>query len=147
MTVVRFEQTSVEIAVGRPDLARAIEQGISAAIRALTSPPEFPVVRLRTRRRLAAVNVLGKIAIVRVTEQGLRRLPALVEEIRAQGALGVQLVWDGETPPRERAEAAIFRVLEAARATKSGPPVMLAAESAPVLALRVAIAARTESAT
>lgn len=141
--MIPFARTHIELAVSHPDLARAIEQGIQAAIGDFVAPPRYPVVRLRTRRRLAELGALGgRIAIVRVTERGLRRLPALVEAIRAEGPLGVQLVWDGETPPRALAEPAIFRVLEAARATKGGPPVVLAAESTPVLALRTAIADR-----
>lgn len=150
MSMVRFEETGVEIAVESPALAKALEHAIEAALRDVPAPPRYPVVRLRTFRRLAALGssepgarIEGKIAVVRVTGPGLRRLPALVEAIRAAGALGVQLVWDGLAPPRERAEGPIFRVLEQARATKAGPPVMLAAERTPVLALRTAIAVRS----
>lgn len=143
MTQVRFEKTAISVAVADPDLARLLAGRIEDALRELPRPPRYPAVSLRTFRRLAALDVAGRIAIVRVTERGLRRLPALVQAIREKGALGVQLVWDGRTPTRARAEATVFRVLEAARATKGGPPVVLAATRVPVLALREVIAARS----
>lgn len=149
MSVVRFERAEIAIAVKDPALARAIESAIASVVRDFPAPPRYPIVKLRTFRRLAALaeadRLAGRLAIVRVTERGLRRLPALVEALRARAVRGVQLVWDGETPPRARAEATVFRVLEAARATKSGPPVVLAASPAPALALRALVAARGQA--
>jgi hypothetical protein len=142
MSIVRFERAEVEIVVANPQLASAISGGIRRAITDFAAPPEYPVISLRTFRRLETAEVTGKLVVVRVTERGLRRLPSLVDAIRARGALGVQLVWDGEEPPRGRAEPTIFRVLETARATKSAPPVVVAASRRPSLALRALIRSR-----
>lgn len=145
MSIVRYEHAVIEIAIGQRALAEAVSQGIRAAIGNFARPPRYPSIRLRTFRRLEAVDVAGKIVLVRVTERGLRRLPALVEAIRARGALGVQLIWDGEAPPRDRAEPIVFRILEAARATKHQPPVVIAPDLKPVLALRALIVARSQA--
>jgi hypothetical protein len=142
MSIVRFERAQVEIVVADPLLATSISQGMQRAITDFARPPEYPVLRLRTFRRLETVDVSVKIAVVLVTERGLRRLPSLVDAIRARGALGVQLVWNGEEPTRDRAEATIFRILETARATKSAPPVVIAASRRPTLALRALIRSR-----
>lgn len=146
MSEIAFREARIELSVSNPTLAAVIEKAIRATVGEVPEPPRYPITRLRTFRRLASLmtenRLAGRIAIVRVTEPGLRRLPALVEELRAKGALGVQLVWDGQAPAREVAEPTVFAILEKARATKSGVPVMLAAERMPVLALRTAIATK-----
>jgi hypothetical protein len=143
MTVLRFEQAQVEIVVANRELATSISQAIQEAMNDFVRPPKYPTVRLRTFRRLETLDVKGHIAIVRVTDRGLRRLPKLVEEIRGRGALGVQLLWDGESPPRDRAEPTIFQVLEAARSTKHLPPVVVASSHRSPLTLRALIRSQT----
>lgn len=142
---IRVDHAVIEVAIGNRALANAISQKIQAAISSFGPPPRYPHVRLRTFRRLDTIDVTGKIALVLVTPQNLRRLPSLVDAIRERGALGVQLIWDGEIPARDLAEATIFRILETARATKGKPPVVVAAERSPVRALRALIAARSPS--
>jgi hypothetical protein len=75
-----------------------------------------------------------------VTERNARRLPGLVEAIRAAGALGLQLVWEGEAPSRARVEQHVFLALEKARATPGGPPVVLSRSADPTVALRRMVA-------
>ncbi len=142
MTLLALGTASVEVQVQGQELARALASAITVAVEttAIPSALEVPlrIVRLRTRRRFDALGpdaIAGAVAVVRVTEGNARRLPALVEAIRAAGALGVQLLWDGESPPRAKVEQPVFAVLEQARATRSGPPVFLArtGELAPVL--------------
>src|SRR4051812_1629985 len=59
---LRYEQASVEIAVADRELAAAIEEGIRAAIGNFAVPPEYPIVWIRTKRRLAALGALtGRI--------------------------------------------------------------------------------------
>jgi hypothetical protein len=142
---------AVQISVREPALARRLERAIASARRvaqraaraAAASTAEVPVVRLRTRRRLEALGpeaVAGALVVVRVTERGAPRVPALVADVRAQGAAGVQLVWDGVVPSRERAERHVFAALEAARATPKGPPVVVARIEEPAFVLRVLVA-------
>jgi hypothetical protein len=102
------------------------------------------VVRLRSRRSIARdpARLAGAIAVVPVTARNARHLVALVDAARAAGAVGVQLAWDGGTPPRADAERHVFAALERARATPGEPPVVLAAGEAPVSALHVLIAHR-----
>jgi hypothetical protein len=88
----------------------------------------------------------GRIVILQVTETNARHLPELVEAARGAGALGVQLVWNGIAPTRERVERHVFAVLERARATPGGCPVVLARESEPALALRILTEQRTKRA-
>jgi len=145
----------VEVNVRDPGLARRLVRVIAAARRAAQAAARaavvgtrgLPVVRLRTRPRLEALGrdaVAGAIVVARVTERGARHLPALVAALRDLGVAGVQLVWDGEDPPRERVEGHVFAVLEAARATPKGPPVVVARAREPVFALRASIAKRRE---
>ena len=141
----RFAATvriSVEDATLRAELDRAISDALRAAIS--TDIEDDPrVVRLRTKKRferLGAEGVTRAIVVVRVTESNARRLPDLVERIRAAGALGVQLVWDGESPQRAHVERHVFAVLEQARATPGGPPVVVATAEEPAFSLRVLIA-------
>lgn len=129
------------------DLAAAVETAVNdaRAVLAAALPGDLPVVHLRTRKRLEALGaqgVAGAVVVMRVTERGAARLPDLVEAVRAGGPLGVQLVWDGEQPERTRVERHVFAVLERARATPAGPPVVLARTAVPVEALRNLIANR-----
>lgn len=149
------EGVPVEVAVRDAELARRLERAIAIARRAaqraaratVSGTAGLPVVRLRTRRRLEALGpdaVAGALVVVRVTERGAPRVPALVAELRAQGVAGVQLVWDGVVPSRERAERHVFAALEAARAAPKGPPVLVARSEEPAFVLRALAAKRRE---
>jgi hypothetical protein len=137
----------VRVAVANRTVARALERAMAGAMRAAErmTPITARVVRLRTRKRLERLGtegIAGAIAVVTVRERNVRRLPALVAQIRAAGPLGVQLVWDGHEPARAMVEQHVFRVLEDARSTPGGPPVVLAKSREPVRALRLMIAFR-----
>jgi hypothetical protein len=141
----------VSVAIGDGRLSRDVVAAVTSALEAARSSlasaiaPALPVVRLRTRRRLEALGpeaLVGAVAILAVTERGARRLPDLVEAVRAARPLGVQLVWDGEVPRREVVERHVFSVLERARQTPGGPPVVLARTAEPAEALRILIANR-----
>lgn len=144
---------SFEVHVGDAALADRIARAAEGALRtariavdeAAAATRALPVVRLRTRRRfeaLGAARIAGAIVVMRVTEKSARRLPALVDDVRAAGAAGVQIVWDGESPPRELVEEHVFAALEKARATPKGPPVVLAKSEEPARALRVLISGK-----
>jgi hypothetical protein len=153
----------IAIGVADPVLARALSTSIAGAIAgvfaatrgadaaigdaamAIGGDGPAPTVRLRSRKRLAQVasRLGGAIAIVPVTAKNARHLVALVDGIRAAGAVGVQLVWDGAVPPRAEVERHVFAVLERARATPGEPPVVVAATEAPVTALELLIAHRS----
>jgi len=145
----------VAVAVADPELARALTEAIAAALTDTTAElaaateaiAAAPVVRLRARKRLARDpgRVAGAIAIVPVTARNARHLVALIDGLRAAGALGIQLVWDGAAPPRAEVERHVFAALERARETPGQPPVVLAVCDSPVPALRVLIAARARS--
>ena len=123
-------------------LARRLLDAMTAAIEAEARPPRpFPVVRVRSRKALERVGatVAGAIAVVPLTARNLRWAGEIVEALRAAGALGVQLVWDGREPPREAAEARVFAILEQARATPGRAPVVLARGDEPVEALRILV--------
>lgn len=146
---------SIEVRIANRALARRVEAATRAALaRATTTIDEqvartasVPVVQLRTRKRFEALGpsaLAGAIAVMRVTEKSARRLPALVDDVRAAGALGVQIVWDGESPPRDRVERHVFTILERARATPKAPPVVLSRSTEPPRALRVLVAQRKE---
>lgn len=146
MNTIRIGEAAISIAIADARLSRAMTRAIGSAVRgasASLASGELPVVRLRTRRRLESLGdgaLAGVIAVVRVTERNARRLPDLVDAIRAARPLGVQLVWDGRSPERARVERHVFAVLERARATPSGPPVVLARGEEPVEALRILVA-------
>lgn len=123
-------EPSVRIAVRDPALADAIAAHIARATRELPQAgPALPVVAVRSRKTLLrrAGELAGAIAIVRVTERNARHLIAIVDRARAAGAAGIQLVWDGELPPRAAVERHVFEVLEHARATGKLAPVVLSA--------------------
>lgn len=146
---------SVVVSVREPALAQRLERAIAASRRAsqrtareaAASTTGLRVAHLRTRRKLAALGpeaVAGALVVVRVTDRGARRVPALVAELRGLGVAGIQLVWDGEDPSRARAEHPVFTALEAARATPTGPPVVVACGAEPARVLRLLIAKRRE---
>jgi len=144
-------EASIGVAIADPSLAQAITAAVAAAIRD-AGPDRAPAdrartVRLRSRKRLACVagQLAGAIAIVPVTARNARHLVALVDGIRAAGAAGVQLVWDGAVPPRAAVERHVFAVLERARATPNDPPVVLATSDLPVAALHLLVAHRPPS--
>lgn len=104
-----------------------------------------PVVRLRTRKRLetlGAERIGDAYVVVAVRADNARRLPSLVAAIRALRPAGVQIVWDGVSPPREDVEAFVFAALENARATPGEPPVVVAASRDVCFALRVLVRER-----
>jgi hypothetical protein len=144
-------EASIGVAVAEPGLAQALTTAVAEAIQAVAARAEPPVhtrtVRLRSRKRLArdAAELAGAIAIVPVTARNARHLVALVDGIRAAGAIGVQLVWDGADPPRASVEPCVFAVLERARATPNEPPVVLATSDQPVPALHLLVAQRVPS--
>jgi hypothetical protein len=134
----------VEIRVADRRLAEAISRRVVASLEgAMASLPVATaerVVRFRTNRRLAeleASGLDGALAIVRVTVANARRLGEYAERACAAGAVGVQLVWDGESPPRDRVERWVFDALERARAAPKRAPVVLARTSIPLEILRM----------
>lgn len=142
---------TISVVIQDARLARAVASAVEAAVDTARAglaealAGEVPVVHLRTRKRLEALGasaVAGVVVVVRVTDRNAHRLPDLVESARAGDPLGVQLVWDGERPERTRVERYVFAVLERARATPGGPPVVLARTAEPVEALRMLIANR-----
>lgn len=138
-------EATIGVAVGDPALAAALTRAIGDALAgAAHALPALPILAVRSRKRLAAraAQAAGAIVIVAVTARNARHLVALVEAARAAGARGVQLVWDGEAPPRAAVEHHVFAALEHARATPAAPPVVLAAHAAPAAALALVIAAK-----
>ena len=142
-------EAAVSVAVADQALARATATAIADALQATLAsfePPAMRVVRLRTRKRFArlgAERVKDAMVVVQVTSPNARHLLEIVENLRAAGCAGVQLVWNGIDPARERVERHVFAVLERARSTPAGPPVVVAEEAEPALALRILIAHRT----
>ena len=146
--VVHIEDRALAKRVERT-IADALGRARQTTAAALAGTSDLPVVHLRTQRRLEALGppaIAGALVVVRVTEKGARRLLGLVTALRTIGAAGVELVWDGETPPRERVEAHVFAVLEAARATPKGPPVVLSLGKPSTSATLAAQASRVSSA-
>jgi len=146
---------AIQVCIADRGLARRVEAATRAALARATADidaraartADVPVVRLRTRKRFEALGpsaLTGAIAVMRVTEKSASRLPALVDDVRAAGALGVQIVWDGESPPRDRVERHVFTILERARATPKAPPVVLSRSTEPARALRVLVSQRKE---
>lgn len=141
-------EAEITVAVADRDLSAAMTEAIARALRDVTaacSAPAPRVVRLRTRKRFArlgAERIAGAIVVVAVTASNARRLLELVEAVRGAGASGVQLVWDGTTPARDDVERHVFAVLERARATPAGPPVVLAKDSEPAFSLRALVTHR-----
>jgi hypothetical protein len=150
--VIEAATPAIAVRVADPALARALEVAIAGAIagaadelgEAIADAERAPVVRLRARKAVARDRdrLAGAIAVVPVTVRNARHLVALIEAIRAAGAIGVQLAWDGTSPPHVDVERHVFAALERARATRGEPPVVLAASEAPVPALHIVIAHR-----
>jgi uncharacterized protein with beta-barrel porin domain len=136
----------IGVSVRDKALATRLAGAMTRAVRAVVSAPlrEVAVVRVRSRKALERLGggVDGAIAVVPLTARNLRRAGEVVEALRAAGAAGVQLAWDGREPSREAAEAKVFAILERARATPGQAPVVLAHGEEPVEALRILIAHR-----
>ena len=153
----RGPAAQIAVAVADPELARAVTEAISAALAdtaaqlaaATEQVAAAPVVRLRSRKGVVreSARVAGAVAIVPVTARNARHLAALIDGIRAAGALGIQLVWDGATPPRAEVERHVFAALERARATPGQPPVVLAPSVEPATALHILVAHRARDRT
>lgn len=77
------------------------------------------------------------IAVIVVTRANRKDLVACIEHARANGAPGIQLVWDGAD--RARTERHVFAALEHARATQHAAPVVLADSEEPVPALCILV--------
>ncbi len=143
-------EVSLGVAIADPELAArltcAVTAAITTAIDALfaTAPEPPRVVELRARAAATrrAAELPGAIVLVPVTERNARHLVELVGQLRDAGAAAVQLIWDGASPPRARVERHVFAVLEHARATPAGPPVVLAATREPAAALQLLLAHR-----
>lgn len=129
------------VSVRDRSLGRRIKLAMARRLRAVVAEPlpDLPVVRISSRKALdrRRDDLAGAIAVVPVTDRNGRRLQSLVESILAAGATGVQLVWDGRDPARERVEARVFAVLEQARLHPGRAPVVLACDDEPVESLRI----------
>lgn len=136
-------EAQLTVAIADDALEEAVASKIQAALR-FTPPPRAKVVRLRTRSRLASKvdRLAGAFVVVRVTAANARHLVAMVDAIRQANAAGVQLVWDGESPGRARAQRHVFAVLEHVRATPNAAPVVLAPTDELALSLRLIADAR-----
>ena len=142
--IAHHDEATITVAIADPDLSRAMTAGIAAAMSGGGEPPaDHRAVRVRSRQALArrAASVPGAIAIVPVTVRNAKYLLEIVDGIRAAGAIGVQLVWNGAD--RARIERRVFAVLERARATPNDPPVVLATSDRPIAALRILVAHRS----
>ena len=156
---IATDVAGIAVGVADPDRGRALMAAIARAVAdalrslaAATAPVErAPVVILRSRKRLArdADRLAGAIAIVPVTARNARHLVALIDGLRAAGAIGIQLAWDGADPARvdtrAKIERHVFAALEHARATPNQPPVVLSANDRPVTALHLLVAHRSPS--
>lgn len=131
----------VRVAARSPARARRLTSAVAGALRELATQeaPALPVVRVPSRKALARLGeaVAGALAVVPVSARNLRFAGEIVEALRAAGAAGVQVVWDGEDPPRERAEAPIFALLERARSTPGKAKVVLSRDEEPAESLRI----------
>jgi hypothetical protein len=130
----------MRVVISDPDVARKVA---SAIARVLDVPPPPPVPSIVIHARSSASKTAGKIAIVPVTSKNARHLIAIADLARDHGALGVQLVWDGQ---HECLERHIFAVLEHARGTPKAAPVVLARTPALVPALLSIVAFRRKTA-
>jgi hypothetical protein len=143
-------EATIAVCIADARLAAAVTHGIASAFeRQPAVEAEYRTVQLRSRKSLARLGEARAgaeqtIVIVPVTERNARHLLELVDGIRAAGASGVQLVWDGTLPDRARVERHIFAVLERARATPNEPPVVLATSDRPVAALKLLVAHRSK---
>lgn len=131
---------AITLGVADPALEQRLASAITGALAAIEVPPlAHPTVLLRSRKRLAerAAELANAIAIIGVTSRNARYLVALIEGVRAAGAVGVQLVWDGASHERF-----VFGALEHARGTPAAAPVVVANTIEPVPALRLLVSQR-----
>ena len=150
--VAPVDVATVNVAVSTADpalsnrLIAAMADAVADAVAELApwQSAELPIVRVRSRKSLTRNpdQIAGAIAIVLVADRNACRLSALIDGLRAAGAVAIQLVWDGAAPPRTAVESHVFAALEHARETPGQPPVVLAASEAPATALRLLIAHR-----
>lgn len=148
--VFRRDDLAAEIRIScrDPERGRRIDDAIGEALEQaaeLLPTSNTATLRARTRRRAAALRAAElerSFVIVPVTRRNARHLLEILESVRAGGALGVQLVWDGQTD-RDVIEPHVFAALESARQTKKLGPVILATRSEPCFVLRAQ--ARTDS--
>jgi hypothetical protein len=145
----------IVVTIADARLSRAMTRAIRGALRAGVGAAEEHAARVgeprlvcvgarATALRLGKEGLGGALVLVRVTERNARHLEELVEGVRGAGAVAVQLVWDGKAPAARHVERHVFAVLEQARATPGGPPVVLARSEALPFALRILIANRQE---
>lgn len=141
--VVGPAEATIRIAVGDPALAEAITAAIREASPAPPVAVERPCVRLRSRKRAATLTgqLVDAIAIVPVTARNARHLVGLIDQLRASRVAGIQLVWDGATPPRPQIEHHVFAALERARAAPTAAPVVLCDREALAPVLRYLVSA------
>lgn len=149
---VEAEGAGIAVGIADPERAAAMATAIAGPIAEVVAgtlevAAERPVVRLRARKAVARDpgRLAGAIAIVPVTARNARHLVALVDSIRSAGAAGIQLVWDGAAPPRDRIECHVFAALERARQLPGTAPVVLAASERPASALRLLITHRSQT--
>jgi hypothetical protein len=145
---------AIRVCTGDPALGDSIERAVAASLEAeiaaapgtlaagaaggaagRPTPRRRPVVRLMSRGKAERARVEGALAVVEVTARSARWLADIVEALERRGCAGVQLRWDGVSPPRERVEGRLFSLLEARRGT-AGVPVLLSDELAPLEILR-----------
>jgi hypothetical protein len=145
----RVDEATVLVALADDGLARRMARAIAAAVRrSLPAREAAPsVIRFRSRKRLAELAarpaaLTGTVAVIRATEKNALYLRELVDGTRAHGVAGVQVVWDGRHPSRDRIERHVFGVLEHARATPRLAPVVLAASEEPRESLLILVAHR-----
>jgi hypothetical protein len=140
------DRAEVRVSARSPLRARRLTFAVAGALRALAKheAPALPVLRVPSRKALARLGdrVAGALAVVPVSARNLRFAGEIVEALRAAGAAGVQVAWDGEEPPRERAEAPIFALLERARSTPGKAPVVLSRDEEPAESLKILAGAR-----
>ena len=123
MTIDDLDIT-ITVRVRDPELARAIDASLTAALDVPSPPP-------------------CDAAIVHVTRDTARTLVDQVDALRAAGATAIQLVWDGRD--RARVERHVFAALERGRSNPSAAPVVLASTDRPVAALRMLVAHRRQT--
>lgn len=140
----------IEFSLRDPQQAQSLKRALHGALKeAVPAPLEHPpVLRVPSKEAIERLGaaLVGTIAVVRVTQRNRRHLLGRVEALREAGVAGIQLVWDGQTPPRESVEPWVFAVLEKARATPQGAPVVLAPSEAVVAALLILIDAQRRKA-
>lgn len=139
------EFAAIDVQITRGALGQRLRRALRSALapHAGVAPP-LPARRLLAGSRRAldrrAAEAAGAIVVVRVSARNARHLAVIVGAARDAGCAAVQLVWDGQAPPPELAEAGVFAALEAARAAPDRAPVVLTPSSRATAALSLAMA-------